>query len=215
VEANGQWSPGVEADVQALGRTWRLSRATRAVWRGFADWAREVLPDPLASVAAVIETVAAADAAVMRGLMEQDVAGLTRARENGTPAVTVADKYAQMAEVLTQRALDRAGARFNWGCPEMMALLTRPDASARMVWLLLKKHQPDVTEDEADDVANELGPARFAELFVRASGRIPPEKKSPPSASFTDLAGSGPRTGGLSTGTLSEPTPSSPTSSNC
>lgn len=38
---------GREAEFQALGRTWRAGRATRAVWDAFLAWARPRIPDPL------------------------------------------------------------------------------------------------------------------------------------------------------------------------
>src|SRR5262245_43027442 len=38
---------GREQEIQALGRTWRLSRFTRALWAQFLEWARKVIPNPL------------------------------------------------------------------------------------------------------------------------------------------------------------------------
>jgi hypothetical protein len=38
---------GREAEIVALGRTWRASRWTRAVWADFLAWAKGRIPDPL------------------------------------------------------------------------------------------------------------------------------------------------------------------------
>lgn len=38
---------GREAEVQALGQSWRLSRWERGTWEAFLSWCRPRLPDPL------------------------------------------------------------------------------------------------------------------------------------------------------------------------
>lgn len=170
-----QWCAGVEQEVEALGKTWRLSRQTRGVWRAFAEWARGVLPDPIEAVARHIDKLALQDAAVMRELMRQDLAEM---KERGAQAVTVADKYQQLAETTTSKALDKAASYLNFGGPELLSLVLSPVGQVRMLFLLLRKHHATVTEDDADDILNEIGPKAAAALFKKAGGSVPERPKN-------------------------------------
>lgn len=67
-------------------------------------------------------------------------------------------------------ALDRKLTFLSLGSPEVRTLLTSLEGTVRVLWILLKKYQPDATEDDAFDVAMELGQAELDALVKRVSG---------------------------------------------
>ncbi len=164
------WYGGAEQEVSALGKTWRLSRQTRHVWREFAAWARAVLPDPIEAVAKQVEAAALADARVIRELLRQDAEA--KQRQGVGLSLELAGKYVQLSDTLAQKAIDKAASYLDFGGPELSSLLRCPEGQIRMLWLLLKKHQPGATEDEADDLYNDLGPHKVAAVFRTAAGRL-------------------------------------------
>lgn len=172
------WYGGQEQEIEALGKTWRLSRQTRHVWREFALWAKSVLPDPIEAVSRHIDALGLKDAEIVRTLMKQDAAEKEAATQEKRPPIALADKFIQYAETLTSKALDKAASYLNFGGPELLSLMTCPEGQVRMLWLLLKKHNPDITEDTADDIANEIGPRRMAVVFKTAAGHVPRTEKN-------------------------------------
>lgn len=158
------WHKGVEQDIQALGRTWKLSRCNRGVFRKFARYAEENLPNPIVAMTRVLEEVVTADHRI--GLKIQ-AAELEAGMSLGN--------YEQMSILLTREVTARAAARMNYGSPEMLQLLLWPDAQVSLMHSLLMKHHPGTDEDTADDIVNELGTARVAQIIVEAMGHPPQE----------------------------------------
>lgn len=182
---------GREVEANALGRAWRFARWDRGVWVAFADWAKGKLPDPIEAMAKSIDQVAAADMLALRRLLEADqkakaryeadLAKCTGDQERAAlpRPVTVADKYTSIADMLAQRALDKASSCVSFNSPEMQSLMTNPVGSGYIVWLLLRKHQPDVTEDTAFDVGMELAQrGELPEIFNTTQGKVPPRPKN-------------------------------------
>lgn len=196
------WEPGREQELTALGKGWKLSVCNRHVWKAFAEFVQTVMPDPIRAVANVIEQVASADAAVLRGLFAKD----KEAKDAKRNEVSLADKYVQMAETITNVAIMKAAARMSFGSYEMLDLLRWPDAQCKMLFLLLRKHQPDISEDTADEILNEIGHLEgFKKLFVTACGQVPPPQKKT-DTNTSPLPPNGQSTGGKQTSTSHEPT---------
>lgn len=130
---------GREAEVQALGQSWRLSRWDRGTWEDFLTWAKTRLPDPL------------------------DVA--KRA---------MATLPAHLHDAIVRHALDQAALAVTSSSPGVQALLNSVDGTVRVLWLLLRKHHPDVDEDTALLIAAEAGHEALRDAFERCSGRVPP-----------------------------------------
>ena len=159
---------GREQTVEALGRTWKVSRWTRNTWDEYTAWAASKLPDPLAVVEESLERMMArAEAAHRRGLSE-------RAKDSPPPpAFAISAQWKEMAERLLQTAFDQSTCYLAVNSPQMMSILNSPGGGVHMLWLLLREHQPGVTEDEAHDLHTALSGEAMGELFAVAQGRVP------------------------------------------
>lgn len=200
---HGDWHGGSEQTVEALGKTWRLDRQRRHVWREFAKWGKEVLPDPIETVARHLHMVADADTKIMRELMRGDV---QEQAKYGLKGVFLAPCFRQLSETLTDKALDKASSYLNFGSPELLSLLNNPEGQIKMLWLLLQKYHGEdsdqpADEDAADDICNELGFDKLTQLFRTAGGHTPEPKKKEPGASPNGAGdkGAATPTGGPST----------------
>lgn len=61
-----------------------------------------------------------------------------------------------------------------------------------MLWLLLLKYQPTATEDEAEDLGNDIGPRALGQIFRTASGSLrerPKNEACPEGSPAGSLAG--------------------------
>lgn len=188
---------GREVEIEALGRTWKVGRWDRKVWIDFADWARTMLPDPIEAMTKHIDKLSLKDADTMRELMKRDYEEEDRCRKRFAevaekegeaaaqklpPPIRMAPQYVQLADVMAQRALDKASSYLSFNSPEMTSLLSSVPGETRIFWLLLKKHHPDVTEDDAFEIKMEIGQIKLADVMAAASGKAPTPKKSPDQA---------------------------------
>jgi hypothetical protein len=139
---------GAEAKVQAFGQTWILARWTVSIWNDFLDWAKGKMPDPFAGL--------------------DRVAAMIPADASHAHPVGVAFNQA------LQRAQERAAVMLSLQSPEVSELLQDPRGAARIAWLLLRKNHPDITEDMAFAIVDEIGPEKMREAFEIAQGKLPP-----------------------------------------
>lgn len=58
--------------------------------------------------------------------------------------------------------------------PGVQAVVWSMEGMAKLCHLLLRKHHPGVTEDEAWDVAQEVGAQEMKRKMERAEGKVPP-----------------------------------------
>ena len=80
----------------------------------------------------------------------------------------------EVQEYLVRQALDRATRALSIGSPEVSLLLDSPEGSCRLLYHLLKKNHPDVTEDDAMDILFEVGQEELKKRFDKAAGTPPP-----------------------------------------
>ncbi len=144
---------GREQTVEALGRTWKFGRWDRGVWADLFKFARQVLPNPVEVAFQAIEHLPA---------------------EPTNPALRAA------MEAVVSKALDKAASYISVASPEMRSLLASVEGNAHLVWLLVRKHHPEVTEDEAYELFISLSrmPGRKATLDELAKKVEPPNKLS-------------------------------------
>jgi hypothetical protein len=64
--------------------------------------------------------------------------------------------------------------------PKVQALLQSIEGGTYLVYLLLKRHHPEVTEDLAYDVFTAVGPERMQEAMTRCAGVAPGGKADSP-----------------------------------
>lgn len=146
---------GREVEFQALGRSWKTSRLERGIWRKFLDeYAAKVLPDPVAVAMQFLDKL-----------------------PKDAPYIEAA------ATAIVRDGLDRKCAGLTPSNPNVLGLLNDPDGSSYLLMLLLQKHQPGVTHDEAYDVAMAVGIEEVARVTLEAQGAIPAPKDEAPTAS--------------------------------
>jgi hypothetical protein len=170
---------GREATIQALGRTWRLSRWTRRVWMEWLDWLRSRLPNPIEGLLRHIDQVVLKDADILRELQRKDEeerlqterynqAEQEQARREGrTPVlrrpVLLAPQWRQNAEVLVRLALDQSMTYLSVNSPVAKSALESPEGISQLLYLLLREHHPEVTPDDAYEI--------ICDLMQRPGGR--------------------------------------------
>lgn len=80
-----------------------------------------------------------------------------------------------MQEMLVRHACDRAADYLGASSPQVQQCLTSLEGSVHLLYLLLRRNHPEVTEDMAMDIAVEAGAAEVKKAFDAAAGRQPPE----------------------------------------
>lgn len=194
---------GREIETTALGRTWRVSRWDRRVWVEFADWARTMLPDPIEALAKSIDKIALKDAEILREILRKDqeeqaryeaALALCKTPEDTARVprpILLAGKYIQQSDVMGRRALDKASSYLSFNSPEMNSLIGSVVGSGHLMYLLLKKHHPDVDEDTAFDVSTQLShrltyvdssgeqSSELEHILAVVQGRLAPLPKNP------------------------------------
>lgn len=182
--ANNVGHVGRETEATALGKRWRFSRWDRSVWVAFAEWAKAKLPCPIEAMSRSIDKVALKDAEVLRGLLEADqrrkaehqqrlkACKSKEEQQALLPPVLMADQFLPISDQLAQKALDKASCHVSFSSPELHSLMSNPIGSGYIVYLLLQKHHPGVTEDEAFDVSMALGQGGELErVFAATQGQ--------------------------------------------
>lgn len=197
---------GKEVEFQARGRTWRLCRWDRDIWDEFLTWAKTQLPDVLGAVENRLVGLALRQQAVQEKLNDRYLiagaaapAGMPMGLTPGLPPLpgTLGDdpetKRLQQEVVALQGLQDRiiqgaltlAAEPVIIGAPRVAQLLRSPEGGMQLAWCMLRRHQPDVTRNDALEIFLELGPDRMQEYFDRAagtSGAAPGNGPRPPAA---------------------------------
>lgn len=100
------------------------------------------------------------------------------------PVDLIAGKLALMPEPIAKHAVDaalRASRTFlSINSAEVQSLLASLEGSVYTVWLLLREHQPNVTEDEAYKVVLDIGKDNLPGIFAIALGKSPEKKTEKP-----------------------------------
>lgn len=162
---------GRETTVQALGKEWKISRRTLGILDDFTDWAASRLPDPLE----------VAEKAILRLQDKQrKVAMDFEAKKiSSADAQHLINAYQEQADRYAKIAMDKATAYLAFDSAEMQSLVHSARGSARMLMLLLKEHQPDVDEDTAFAISQELGREGQSKAEAVANGSPPPGPQAP------------------------------------
>ncbi len=168
---------GREVTVSALGQDWTFSRWDRRTWEAIAAWAKPLLPNPLREFRAVVAEFAAEDAQILRDLYIADLAEEKKAAEEKRLPVLMAPKYTPFADMMAQKAIDKAACHLEFFGAPMQSVLSSPGGAVQVVYLLLKAKHPDITEDTAEDIATELG-KRLKDIFAICRGEMPPAPKN-------------------------------------
>ena len=104
----------------------------------------------------------------------------------------ILDKFPKdLQEKMVTWALEKKSRVLSLGSPEVNALFDDPEGTCHLLYLLLKKHQPDATEDDAMDVFNALGQEVLNKHFDLAAGvgkDNPGKDDSPAADTNTPLA---------------------------
>lgn len=158
---------GREHTVEALGQTWTAGRFDLAVWDKFLSWARTQLPDPMD----VAERSCLRLAAQERRLVEE-LAATRGDAEKAELRGRIADLQAAQTHV-ARIGLDKGSSYLAVSSPEVTSLLGSPRGNAKALALLLAKHHPDVTEDEASLIALDAGPEQMRDLWAAVHGKQP------------------------------------------
>jgi hypothetical protein len=91
-------------------------------------------------------------------------------------ALKVVDRLPEkVANALVQKALEEKTAFLSIGSPKVTALLQSMEGGIYLLYLLLQKNHPGITEDDAMEIVMEYGVERLQERFDQAAGVAPQE----------------------------------------
>jgi hypothetical protein len=89
-------------------------------------------------------------------------------------ALKVVDRLKpEVASAVVQKALEEKTSFLSLESPKVAALMRAPEGMMQLLYLLLKKHQPEATEDDAMAIVMEVGEATTHANFDKASGTLP------------------------------------------
>jgi hypothetical protein len=152
---------GRETETKALGKTWRVSRWTLNVLDEFNDWARTILPDPLA-------------------VAEKEVLRLQRGARTVREDRELDDEEKQFRlqgnleqqERISRLAMDEATSYLSLQSKQFQSLINSARGAAHLLLLLLREHQPDITEDVAFGIASGgISPAEMQRIMEVTAGK--------------------------------------------
>ncbi len=179
------YQPGRDCEERALGRTWKFSRFTRNVWIELAKEGRRLMPDPIAVAMEAIDAFIDKDAQVLRRLRQQDEEEASRAKAEGRNPILIAGSFTSLSEGLERRAYEKKTAYLSAGSPELQLFIMSPEGQSYLLFLLLKKYQPEIDIDTAYDVYRELavvngqdGRMTVEDIITTCNGRSPEPAKN-------------------------------------
>lgn len=147
---------GKECSFEALGQTWTAARQTRRVLIEFGDWARPQIPNPVRSALEDIDVATAKDAAILRELTRQDLEEETKARSEGREPVLLRPLYKPIANDMVARAQQAKDCYKEINHPEILSLMNSFKGQAFLFFLLLRRNHPAITQEQVDDILEEL-----------------------------------------------------------
>lgn len=155
---------GRETTIKVQRGELRLSRWDRVIWDRFLDWCKVRSPDPVEAVSRSIDKLVLKDAEIFRELMRRDMEEEAKAKAEGRAPVLVADKFQATHTQLLDKVVDKVASRLGVNSPEVQAMVWSPSGSAYLLYLLLQRHQPQITEDEGLGIYDELSQSRPQEI---------------------------------------------------
>lgn len=179
---------GQEQTVEANGKTWTLARLTRAVWRDWFKWAKTVLPDPQGEAHKHVQKLAEEEFR-----MQKLLNAIRTPSDKRTPAqIELVEKNPDadpdlLAHLIRTNSdeqkhaatigIDKAASHLSLDSAETQSLLKNLEGLSHLLFLLLKKHQPEVTPEEAYDVLLAIGHKKIEGIIIEASGIAPSSPK--------------------------------------
>jgi hypothetical protein len=161
---------GRETELKGVcGRDWKLARLTRGITRKFEEWAGAQLTSPVKAAREEVEALAVRAVEIKRD----------KNLDDETRAELLAANLRQR-EQITEAAIERSQVPLS---ARAGAMLNTQAGATHMLYLLLQKHQPDVTEDEAFDVLLEVGLDGVQSKIDEAAGVAPPKNAPAPAPS--------------------------------
>jgi hypothetical protein len=176
---------GMEEEIQALGKTWKLSRWDIEIWNQWLEWAKEKFPDPVATIRKELKAYTLEDQLLNRDLqrqvqkhqLEKDPAkkALLQAEIDNLADQLAANKTIE--EMMMKEAIKEASNAISLASPKAFQLMGSGEGMSYMLMLLLKKYQPDVTLEDAMQIVAERGSNSINNSFDTAAGTPPLSKK--------------------------------------
>lgn len=145
---------GREVTAEALGRSWTFSRWTLTILDDFLTWARTQIPDPL-------------------DLATRHVEKMMVEEEKISNKALLAHRNKIKDELVTG-AIKQAASYLDFGSPQVQSLLHSPLGGSHLLMLLLKAHQPDVTEEDAFQIIQEIGDQKLQHIMDVTTGKVAP-----------------------------------------
>lgn len=161
---------GLEQEITALGKTWKLARFTMGLMRPWLEWAKPQLRDPLARAHKHVEYLTARTIQI-----EKEHAGPECAQLRDRLLKACNDEM----EHVVNKAREEDGAHLSLDAPHVKALFTSIDGLAYLFYLLLKPAHPEMTRELAAQIVDDLGQDAAMQKVKTAEGVTP---ANPPAA---------------------------------
>ena len=160
---------GRETTTKALGYEWRFSRFNIEIADQYAEWAAKKLPDPIQL-----------GLAAMRHLASREYE--LRQAEGIPDAVRQQEMYVlhKQQEQVGSEAMSAARSYLSFNDPAFQSLANSPVGSAKLIHLLLHKHHPEVSEEEAFILAQAIDRDEYQRILETVRGTSPPASGNAP-----------------------------------
>lgn len=87
-----------------------------------------------------------------------------------------------LQSIMVQHALELSSGHLALNGGPVQGLLATLDGSAYLLYLLLKQHHPEMTEDLAFEIAMDVDEKELKRVFDRSAGKVPPSAQGNASA---------------------------------
>jgi hypothetical protein len=148
---------GRDCEETAIGRPWKFSKFTRLVWADLAQEGRRLMPDPVVAMLEVCDAVAAKDSEIIRKLRAADSEEIVKAKAEKRDPILVAPLYEPIMKGFEDRAFVMKTRYLSAGSPDLNEFLMSTEGQSYLFFLLLRKYQPEITDEIAYDVYRDLG----------------------------------------------------------
>ncbi len=163
---------GREVTFPALGQSWTVARFDLDLLARWIDWARPQIPDPLeVAEAEVLRLAEKIEAARTDETMGEDRKHL-RVRA-----------WQEQIERISRLAMAEAAEYLSITSPEIQSLMNSPEGAGEIFRLLLEKHHPGITHEQAVKIVSDLGPSKTRQLMAQTQGKGPPKNPQRPASS--------------------------------
>lgn len=184
---------GQEVEFPALGRTWRAARCTRrTVWKPVTAWARTMLPDPLAIALKHIDRASELDETIMRRIQAADIEEAKKAKAANRQPSLLLKRYKPIADVMIEKAQEQAALLqcVASGSRAVNSVMDSLEGQTKILFHLLRPNHPDITEETADEILDEIGTPGYLEILLTTQGKRPaPKNDDAPAPSAGEDAG--------------------------